>query len=372
MTTANILIVEDQPDSRLILEDMLTPEFRVVQAASGEEALERLAGGEKVDLILLDVLMPGINGYEVCRRLKADAHLRSIPVLFLTGLQSAEDETRGFTLGAEDFIHKPLSPPVVLARVRTHLHLAQAQQALRLKNEDLEILVAERTGELMRRNRDLINVQGATITAFCALAEARDNETGNHIRRTQNYVRALAEHLKGHPRFSRELNDEAIDLLHKSAPLHDVGKVAIPDRILLKPGKLTPEEWVIMMRHTEFGRDAIAQTEQGRGESVTFLHYAREIAYSHHEKWDGSGYPQGLSGEAIPLSARLMAVADVYDALISKRVYKPAFTHELAVAMMVEGRGRHFDPDIADAMVRLEGEFARITQTFSDETGECR
>jgi len=373
--SAHILIVDDQPDNLLILEDLLGGHYTVHAAPDGQRALAYLEGGGRPDLILLDVMMPGIDGFEVCRRVKAAPGLQDIPLLFLTSLESAADEEHGLSLGAEDFIHKPFSPPVVLARVRNHLKLAQASRFLRDRNEDLERLVAERTREivrqaeeLMHREQEVVASQGATITAFCALAEARDNETGNHIRRTQNYVRALAERLRDHPRFRHELNDETIALLFRSAPLHDVGKVAIPDHILLKPGKLDAEEWEIMKRHAIYGRDAIAQAERELGEQGgSFLRYAREIAYGHHEKWDGSGYPQGLRGNAIPLSARLMAVADVYDALISRRPYKEPFPHEQAIAMILDGRGKHFDPDVADALQGLAEPFREIARQFSDE-----
>ncbi len=371
---AHILAVDDNPENLLILADLLARDYAVHTMSGGAEALDYLAGGGRADLILLDVVMPGMDGFEVCRRLKADARSRDTPVLFLTSLESAADEAHALSLGAEDFIHKPFSAPVVLARVRNHLQLAAARQVLKLRNEDLERLVAARTREILQqaeelaqRTQEVLAAQGATITAFCALAEARDNETGNHIRRTQNYVKALATRLRDHPRFSGELNDETILLLYKSAPLHDVGKVAIPDAVLNKPGKLDADEWAIMKRHAEHGRDAIVQAESEYGGTGTcFLRYAREIAYGHHEKWDGSGYPQGLAGEAIPLSARLMAVADVYDALISKRVYKPAWPHAQAVAMIAEGRGTHFDPDVADAMLAIADEFRDIACRFGD------
>jgi len=373
---AHVLIVDDQADNLLILEDVLSEHYEVHPATSGSEALTYLAGGGGADLILLDVMMPELDGFEVCRRLKASESTRSIPVMFLTGLDRPEDEELGFSLGAEDFIHKPISPAVVIARVRTHLALSRATRALERRNADLELLVAERTAEISEQSRRLVTskqeviaAQAATITAFCALAEARDNETGNHIRRTQHYVRILAEALREHPRFKAELDEEVIQLLFKSAPLHDVGKVATPDAILLKKGKLTPEEWVIMKQHCEYGRNAILQAEKALGEvaDASFLRYAAEIAYGHHERWDGTGYPQGQSGDAIPLSARLMAVADVYDALISRRVYKPPFPHEQALAMIVEDRGSHFDPDIVDALIQLAGEFASIARNFRDE-----
>ena len=203
-------------------------------------------------------------------------------------------------------------------------------------------------------------------------AETRDNETGNHIRRTQNYVMALAQELRTHPRFKATLDDKTIELLYKSAPLHDIGKVGIPDAILLKPGKLTPEEFEIIKTHTTIGRDAIAAAEKLIDAPSTFLRLAREIAYSHQEKWDGSGYPEGLRADAIPVSARLMALADVYDALISRRVYKPPFPHEKAVAIIKEGRGAHFDPDIVDAFLRLEGKFRDIAERFVDTEEEVR
>ncbi len=375
---ACILIVDDQEDNRLILDDLLGRHYPVHAVPDGQRALDYLAGGGRPELILLDVMMPGIDGFEVCRRIKAVPDWHDIPVLFITSLDSAVDEERGLSLGAEDFIHKPFSPAVVLARVRTHLKLAQARRFLRDRNEDLEQQVAERTleivlksAELMRQKQEVIASQGATIVAFCALAEARDNETGNHIRRTQNYVKALAEWLRDQSRFAAEVNDETIPLLFRSAPLHDVGKVAIPDRILLKPGKLTPEEWEIMKRHAAYGGDAIARAESelsSRSEQGgSFLRYAREIAYGHHEKWDGTGYPLGLAGEAIPVSARLMAVADVYDALISKRVYKEAFSHDQAMAIIVEERGRHFDPDLVDALLAVADEFRAIAAGFCDE-----
>jgi putative two-component system response regulator len=376
---AHVLVVDDQADNLLILEDVLSDYYDVHPATNGIEALDYLATGGRADLILLDVMMPDIDGFEVCRRLKASESTRAIPVMFLTGLDRPEDEELGFSLGAEDFIHKPISPPVVRARVRTHLALSRATRALQRRNADLELLVAERTAEISEQTRRLVTskqeviaAQAATITAFCALAEARDNETGNHIRRTQHYVRILAETLQNHPRFCVELNEDVIQLLFKSAPLHDVGKVATPDAILLKKGKLTPEEWVVMKQHCAYGRNAIVQAENALGGAVdaSFLRYAAEIAYGHHERWDGSGYPEGLAGEAIPVSARLMAVADVYDALISRRVYKAPFPHEQAIEMIVAEKGSHFDPDIVDALLLVASDFAAIARNFSDESGE--
>ena len=258
-----------------------------------------------------------------------------------------------------DYITKPISPPVVLARVKIHLALKAHADFLRDKSDFLE-------AEVSKRTREVLAIQDVTILAMATLAETRDLDTGNHIRRTQHYVKALAEKLRTHPRFASVLTDNYIQMLFKSAPLHDIGKVGIPDRILLKPGRLTPEEFEIMKTHTTLGRDAIEHAEIQLGMPVEFLSTAKEIALSHQEKWDGSGYPQGLAGEAIPLSARLMAVADVYDALISRRVYKNSVPHEQAVAIIQEGRGVHFDPDITDAFVELQETFHAIAARFAD------
>jgi putative two-component system response regulator len=362
-----ILIVDDEPPNQLILEDLLEQQFTVHTASNGRQALDYLKARGPADLILMDIIMPDMNGFEACQRIKSEPGLQDIPVLFLTSLDSVADEERGLSLGAEDFIHKPFSPAVVLARVRNHIELARSRKLLRERNAELELQVQERTRALLHETQQVIKAQESTINSLCALAELRDNETGNHIRRTQNYVRTLATRLSKSPRFAAQLSEETIALLFKSAPLHDVGKVAIPDAILLKPGKLTDEEWLIMKRHAEFGRDALIQAENELGDSISFLRYAREIAYSHHEKWDGSGYPQGISGVAIPLSARIMAVADVYDALISKRVYKPAMEHSQAVNIIMQGRGNHFDPEIIDLLVEVIDEFRVIAAGHNDK-----
>jgi len=278
-------------------------------------------------------------------------------------MTGTEDEKVGLALGAADFITKPINPPIVLARVATQLQAKAGADFLRDQNQFLQT-------EVHKRTRELAAIQDVTILAMASLAETRDNETGNHIRRTQHYVKALATALKTHPRFSTALSDHVIDMLYKSAPLHDIGKVGIPDRILLKPGRFEPHEFEIMKTHTTLGRDAIQHAEDQLGMPVEFLQYAKEIAYGHQEKWDGSGYPQGLAGEAIPLSARIMAVADVYDALISRRVYKDGMPHEKAVDIMREGRGSHFDPDILDAFLGMLEEFQRIAQKFADSDAE--
>jgi putative two-component system response regulator len=352
-----ILVVDDTPDNLDLMGDLLMDDYRVKVANSGKKALEIVQSASPPDLVLLDIMMPEMDGYEVCRILKSSEETKNIPVIFLTAKTNTIDEQKGFEIGAVDYITKPISPAIVMARVKTHLDLYY-------KNVYLEKLVTQRTHEIAA-------IQDVTIHAMASLAETRDNETGNHIRRTQNYVKLLAQHLQFHPNYTHFLNmDGVIETLFKSAPLHDIGKVGIPDAILLKPGRFEPSEFEIMKSHPELGQNTILQAESELGIDVPFLQYAKEIAYGHHEKWDGSGYPQGLSGEDIPISARLMAVADVYDALISRRVYKEGMPHEQAVQIILDGKGTHFDPHIIEAFVVLHETFKEIASTFSDSNDD--
>ncbi len=356
---ATVLVVDDTPDNLMLIADLLKDRYRVKAANSGEKALRLLSGDPLPDLILLDIMMPGLSGYEVAEQLKADHRTSTIPIIFLTAMAAAEDEIRGLSLGAVDYVTKPISPPILMARVETQIKIKAAADFLRDKNQFLE-------DEVQRRTREVTAIQDVTIHAMASLAETRDNETGNHIRRTQHYIKLLAELLREHPRFRHFLDEDTIKLLFKSAPLHDIGKIGIPDRILLKPGRFTPDEFEIMKTHTTLGRDAIQHAEDQLGIDVDFLHLAKEIAYGHQEKWDGSGYPQGLATDDIPISARLMAIADVYDALISRRVYKPGMPHGQAVEIIREGRGSHFDPDICDAFLANAEQFQAIAEQFAD------
>jgi response regulator RpfG family c-di-GMP phosphodiesterase len=357
--SVTVLVVDDTPDNLMLIADLLKNRYRVKAANSGEKALRLLQGDALPDLILLDIMMPGLSGYDVAEQLKRDTRTRNIPIIFLTAMATAEDEIRGLNLGAADYITKPIIPPVLMARVETQIKIKAAADFLRDQNEFLE-------QEVQRRTREVTAIQDVTIHAMASLAETRDNETGNHIRRTQHYIKLLAELLRDHPRFRHFLDEDTIKLLFKSAPLHDIGKIGIPDRILLKPGRFTPEEFEIMKTHTTLGRDAIQHAEDQLGVEVDFLNLAKEIAYSHQEKWDGSGYPQGLTANDIPISARLMAIADVYDALISRRVYKPGMPHAQAVEIIREGRGSHFDPDICDAFLSHSTRFREIAEKFAD------
>jgi len=365
MSTAKlpvILIVDDSAVNLHVLSDLLRPQYRVLAATTGEGALRVASGEQTPDLILLDVMMPGMDGYAVLAQLRANPVTRDIPVVFLTALADAGDEERGLQLGAVDYITKPIMPAIVLARVHTQLEAKMARDWLTDKNATLEAEVAQRMAE-----NDL--TQRVSIRALAHLAETRDPETGNHILRTQGYVQRLAQGLRRHPRFAGTLNERYIDLLGRSAPLHDIGKVGIPDYILRKPGKLTGEEWLVMQTHARLGSDAIEQAERDIEMPLAFLSLAKEIAHWHHEKWDGSGYPDALAGDAIPVSARLMAVADVFDALISVRVYKPAMSYGEARDIIAAGRGKHFDPDLVDAFLADFAGFTAIAERHRDAVG---
>ena len=352
MNEVRILVVDDEPVTRMITESVLAAQGFIVEAAeSAEMALDMLAEGFVPQVILLDVIMPGMDGYEVCRRLRDDMQTRDIPVMFITAQNEETDEAKGLSLGAQDYITKPFRSSLVRNRVANQLKYKRYR-------DHLNDMVHERT-------RQLALTQEATIHAMASLAEWRDTETGAHIKRTQNYVKALAVYIAQLPKYREALDTDAISWLYLSAPLHDVGKVAIADTVLHKPGPLTDEEYEAMKEHTTLGRAVLASADKFLGEN-SFLRIASDIAYCHHERWDGKGYPRGVAGKDIPLSARLMSVADVYDALRSKRVYKPAMPHETAVRIIVDGKGSQFDPDVVDAFVALQEQFRSIAEKYSD------
>ena len=366
-----ILIVDDTPQNLVIIGELLRPLYHIRAVNSGERALRAAHTEPRPDLILLDIMMPEMDGREVLRRLREDKATQDIPVIFITAMSASEDEEIGLELGAVDYITKPFVPAIVLARVHTQLELKQARDRLAEQNDWLE-------REVARRMRENLLIQDLSMRALACIAEARDNETGHHILRTQSYVRILVQHLAEHPRFSEALKGRRSNMIIKAAPLHDIGKVGIPDAILLKPGKLTVEEFDIMKKHPVIGADAInkameqaltgadaAMVEQAAG-AFAFLRVAQEISLGHHEKWDGSGYPAGLTGDAIPVSARLMALADVFDALINRRVYKPEMTLAEASKIIVAGRGSHFDPDVVDAFLACSDQFAETVALFPD------
>lgn len=352
-----ILIVDDTKGNIDILVESLIDEYEIYVAFNGKEAID-LAHKVMPDIILLDIMMPEMNGYETLEILKASTETESIPVVFISALSEIENKTKGFSLGAVDYITKPFEIVEVMARVRNHLLIAAAKNYLHNQNRILEEKVRQRTAE----NEAL---RDAMIVTLASLAETRDPETGFHIKRTQHYLKIMALKLKEKGRYPELLTSDYIELMFKTAPLHDIGKVGIRDEILLKPGKLTPEEFEEMKKHPYLGYKSL-QSAENLVTDKSFMLLAQEIAYTHHEKWDGTGYPRQLSGEEIPLSGRLMAIADVYDALINKRIYKDAMSHETARKIILEGKGSHFDPELVDIFLEIEDEFLKIAQKFND------
>jgi len=360
---ATVLIVDDMPNNLAVLGDLLVPAYHVRAANSGQRALEIALTPPYPDLVLLDLMMPDMDGLSVLAQLRAQPATANIPVIFVTSMDSAEDEEKGLALGAADYITKPIRPAVVLARVRTQLEAKFARDLLRDQNAALE-------AEVERRMRDNQDLQDISIHALARLAEVRDVETGNHLHRTQGYIRVIASHLSKDPRFALELTAGTIELIAKCAPLHDIGKVGIPDSILLKPGRLDEAERAIMQTHARIGAEAIEQAERDAKRRMPFLRFAKEVARSHHERWDGGGYPDGLAGADIPLAARLMAVADVFDALVSDRPYKKAMPVEAARQLVLDGRGSHFDPDVVDAFDACFEQCCAIARRYADGFGE--
>jgi len=357
-----VLLVDASPANLSLLGKLLHHSYTVKAINHGAQAL-KIAYEEQPDLILLDIMMPDMDGYDVCRQLKAATSTCHIPVIFLTSKTEVRNAEMGMALGAVDYITRPINPAILLSRVRAHMGDALNTKTLRVNNAHLEY-------EVGKRARQLAALQQTSILAMSALAEVRDVDTGNHLRRTQNYIRALGKQLQGHPRFSDFLSDEMIDIVFKCAPLHDIGKVGIPDRILRKPGRYEPQEFAIMKTHPQLGWDALNKAQDAAGEAIEFLEIAKQIVLSHHEKWNGSGYPQGLAGDDIPIPARLMALADVYDALISPRVYKAGMSHFEAMQIIMAGSGTHFDPDVANAFLAVNPEFETIAIRFADQAEE--
>ncbi len=341
---SSVLIVDDTDLNIDILVDALGDRYDISAALDGESALA-IVEDNPPDIILLDVVMPGMSGYDVCIQLKANPRTADIPVIFLTAMTDINDKARGFELGAVDYMVKPFAILEVQARLDVHLSLLHAKKALKEQNKLLEIKVRERTQELAV-------TQGVIIEAMASLAETRDQETGDHVMRTRYYVQLLAAKLSDHPKYGSVLSELDPDDLGTAATLHDIGKVGVPDHILLKPGRLTLDEFEEVKKHTTYGHETLQKLSR-RLPGNEFLKLADIIAWSHHEKWDGSGYPRGLKGDDIPIYGRLMAVADVYDAMISPRVYKEPMPHEEAVAFILSQAGTHFDPDVAAAFDEL-------------------
>jgi len=350
--TANIMVVDDTPANLNLLEKMLQDKGYHVLAFPGGKMALNAATKSPPDLILLDINMPEMDGFEVCERLKADAALKEIPVIFISALTETADKVKAFAMGGVDYVNKPFQFEEVNSRVQTHLRLRKLQFELEKHNLHLEELVKEKV-------REISDSQLATINALAKLAESRDDDTGQHVERTRIFCIILAEKLRETSRYTGSIDAAYLENIYHAAPLHDIGKVGIPDNILLKPGKLTPEEFEIIKTHTVIGANTL-QIARSKYPRNALINMGIAIARFHHEKWDGSGYPDGLAGEAIPLAARIVAVADVYDALRSKRPYKDAFTHEKSYAIIREGSGSHFDPALVEAFTAVESEFANI------------
>ncbi|MCJ8318850.1 MAG: two-component system response regulator [Colwellia sp.] len=336
---ATILIIDDAPENIDILTGILKSYYKVKAALNGKAAIAIANAENKPDLILLDVLMPGIDGYEVCKQLKSNVETAHIPVVFVTAKSEIKDEEKGFSLGAVDYITKPVSPPLVLARVKTHI-------ALYDQARHLEKLVQKRTAELNDTRVEIIRRLGRA-------AEFKDNETGMHVIRMSWFSRFLAEQIGK--------SEQWCDLLYNAAPMHDIGKIGIPDRVLLKPGKLDSEEWEIMKKHVEYGAEIIGDHHS------PLLQLAKEVANFHHEKWDGNGYPNKISGLDIPISARIVAIADVFDALTSERPYKKAWTEERAIALLKEDAGTHFDPSLVPEFIKCLPKVREVQAQYRDE-----
>jgi putative two-component system response regulator len=341
----SVLVVDDTLENIDVLRGVLSGRYTVKVATSGETALKVAASAHQPDLILLDVMMPEMDGYEVCRRLKAEERTRNIPIIFLTSKSDALDEALGFDLGAEDYIHKPINAPVVQARVATHL-------ALYDRTRHLESIVLERTANLLAKSRELEETRMEIIRCLGRAIEYRDNDTGYHIVRMMHYVKLLATHAG--------LSDMDVEHYMTAAIMHDIGKIGVADNILLKRDKLTEEELIAIKRHPQIGADIIGK------HSSALLRMSREVALTHHEKWDGSGYPQGLAGDAIPFAGRVTAVADVFDALTSARAYKKPWSIDEAMDYIRKESGRSLDPRLADLFVGLRAEVEEVMRTFSD------
>ncbi len=358
---SRILMVDDSPDNLRLLTAVLKRGGLVPRPTTSGKMAMKAANADPPDLVLLDVRMPEMSGVEVCQRFKQDERLRGIPVIFISGLQGSDDKVEGFRAGGADFVSKPFQEDEVLARIKTHLRLRRLQVELMTYNQQLEQRIAEQVKTVTASHL-------ATIFALAKLAEARDDDTGQHIERVRTFSKMLGERMRDVGLHVTELTGAFIDNLCTTASLHDIGKVGTPDAILCKPGKLTAEELAEMRKHCVLGATTLAAVLAHHPDNQ-FLRMGVEVARSHHEWWDGTGYPDGLRGTAIPLSARIVAVADFYDALTSHRCYRPAIDHEATCRMIQAGSGTHFDPDIAAAFVDLEGEFRRIRLEMRDQNG---
>ncbi|GHU50177.1 two-component system response regulator [Clostridia bacterium] len=354
-----IMLVDDNITNLTVGKHALSESYDVFTIPSGQKLLKVL---EKTlpDLILLDIDMPDMNGYDIIKIIKKDENMAKIPVIFLTAQSDATSELEGLSLGAIDYIVKPFSPPLLLKRLETHLLIEHQKTQLKNFNDNLQSMVEAKT-------RTVYELQNAILETMAELVECRDDITGGHIERTKNHLSIMVNEMIKHEKYKIEMDKWGdIELVVQSAQLHDVGKISISDAVLNKPGKLTDEEFVEMKKHTSFGVEIIQKIEQKSSEKE-FLHHAKIFAGTHHEKWNGFGYPYGLKETGIPLQGRAMAIADVYDALVSERPYKKGFPHEKAVDIIVEGRGTQFDPDLVDLFLEIHEKFHEVDLEYKEE-----
>ncbi len=356
-----VLIVDDDPLNVRVLVEFLRGEYGLTIARDGPQTLERLQAGPLPDLVLLDVMMPGMDGYEVCRRIKADPATRAVPVIFVTALNQPFDESAAFDAGAVDFLTKPIAPAVLQARVRTHLRLRRSERLLTRQNALLDDQVRERT-------RELTLTQAVMIRALAILSALRDHGSAAHQKRTQCCVLALARAAQRHPMFAGQINDRMVDAVYRLAPLHDIGKIGIPERALGPAAALGAGEQRELQRHPAIGREAILAALESEGASeVEFLRIGADLIGGHHEHWNGSGYPDGLAGEAIPLAGRLMAIADAYDIAVSQLPWEPSTHHETAVSGIEAAAGTRFDPRLVEIFLAISEEFREVAEHYPDD-----
>ncbi len=357
-----IMVIDDDLTSLTVLNTLLSDRYDVLSFSSAEDAMSVLYD-VKPGLILSDVFMPGMDGFQLCRTIRRDLALKEQQIILISSCDSVEKKIEGFAAGADDYVTKPFEPKVLKAKinalVKRIIRQQEQYQLYRSLTNEINYLNGN-SGYLTITDTNLFNAPLGTVMGMAKLAEIRDNDIGKHLERVQKYTRILAGQLADTPEYDGYITERYVEDVCKSSILHDIGKVGIPDSILLKPGKLTSQEFCKMKTHAAIGGDIISMTEN-QVDDPTFLPLGREIAYHHHEKWDGSGYPDGQKGEKIPLSARIVAIADVYDTLTSKRVYKPAITHERTKMIIKDNRAIQFDPQIVDIFLSQEDKFKQIS-----------
>lgn len=353
-SSKQIMVVDDEPVNLRLMDELLSRRGYSVRLFRGGRLALAAARQDPPDLILLDVTMPEMDGFDFCRRLRTDTALSAIPVIFLSALDQSENKLAAFESGGFDYVTKPFEAEEMQARIETHLRLHELRIRVTEQNGKLEEVVKE-------QSREIASAQMATIFALAKLADSRDNETGEHLERVQILCGLLAADLGVASVYSHHITDNFVRNIFHASPLHDIGKVSIPDAILRKPGPLTPEEFTIMQGHTKRGAETL-QLVLDRYPANGFIRMGIDIARSHHEKWNGDGYPDGLRGDEIPLSARIMAVADCYDALRSRRRYKRGSSHESCRDFIMRGSGHQFDPEIVRAFCNVQESFRRVSE----------